>query len=231
MKNRLREIERRLEEQGIRPDIRKAIRAAKICIIDDKISDLRSLVDGLEREGFTHLVQLQSVKSIHDIVSGQYQLVILDLTGVAQHISDLDGIGVLSALKKTAPELPVLVVTGSATTADLVKEASKADAIRSKPIKSAELASEVDDILKVRCDPYWAGLRLLRDLGRHHKDLSAELPWLARIRLSWHEQQLLRDLERSRPTAVRRIVSIAGVLSGVPEAAGIVMSMRVFLNE
>ena len=147
MSSVLKELKSLLEDRGFTPEMNQAIREAKICVIDDKIDDLKSLMDGLRREGFNHLIEKQQVDSINEILREKYDLIILDLTGVATDLSKDDGIGVLAELKQHDPALPILIVTGSTTPPELTAILSKADLIRSKPVLPADLSSDVESLL------------------------------------------------------------------------------------
>ena len=69
------------------------------------------MTDSLRQEGFNNLVEKDQVDSINELVDS-YDLLILDLTDVAKSVSDHDGLGVIEALKKRQPTLPILVVSG-----------------------------------------------------------------------------------------------------------------------
>ncbi len=58
-------IENNLIQRGFAPSIRASIKNSKICIIDDGINDLKSLIKGLKSEGFSNLVEKKQVHSIN----------------------------------------------------------------------------------------------------------------------------------------------------------------------
>ena len=190
MKLDLRTLERQLDQRGYSQDVRAAIRNARICIIDDRIEDLRGVVSGLKTEGFTNIVEIKRVASVEELLEKRYDLVVLDLGGVAAEISAADGYGVLQHLKSAQPALPILVVTGSTTPPDKVETIGRADLVRSKPVKSLELVSDVEQLLRPYKDHYWAALEVLKELRRLDADLRSELGLTGRLVIWWRRRQL-----------------------------------------
>ena len=208
----LKQIEKQLEERGYTPQIRKAIRNSKICIIDDKIEDLKSLIEGLRSEGFTHLVEMNRIESLNILIEGDYDLIILDLTGVATEISSDDGIGILAELKKVEPALPVLVVSGATTAPILAKKLSLADSIRAEPVLPADLAADVENLLKYRKDEFWGALSILKELRRLQPELAEKLKLNEKIKLKISSYYLKKDLKNSNHNIVRKMIKISGIV-------------------
>lgn len=208
-------LETRLEEHGLSPEVRKAIRNAKICVIDDQLDHLESFLEGLRKEGFSNLTKLNQVTSVNDLLSSDYDLIVLDLSGVAKGVAEDDGIGVLGMLKRADPGLPVLVVTGSTTPPDLAHTLSLADAIRMKPIMPADLAADVEALLKIRKDMYWASLAILRELKRMRSEFAEKLGFWDKMKLRFYQYKLQKNLEDRAPGIVMRITKIAGILVNV----------------
>ena len=97
-------IEGRLFDYGLNKNAMENIHNSKICIIDDKIEDLKSMTDGLRREGFTNLTEYAKVDSVNSLIVSNFKVIILDLNDIAKDITDEDGIGVLIKLKEQEPE-------------------------------------------------------------------------------------------------------------------------------
>jgi DNA-binding response OmpR family regulator len=211
--DRIRLLEKRLDERGLSSDVRSAIRNARICVVDDRIDDLRGLTEALRREGFNNLVEKQSIDSISDIIDGAFDLVILDLVGVAHNLSAHDGAGVLTALKDVDPGLPILVVSGEMTTPALSTRIARADLIRSKPVMPAELASDVLLLLRERRDQYWAALAVLQELRRLRPELQERLALQERALLWYYSLRLAGDIERRRPGVVKRLAHVASIVA------------------
>lgn len=208
----LRAIEKQLESRGYSEDVREAIRNARICIVDDRIEDLKSLTQSLRAEGFNNLLEFSRVGSVDDLIARRFDLVILDLTGVAAEISTDDGIGVLEHLKTTQPTLPVLVVTGTTTPPSKVATVNRADLIRSKPVKALELVSDVEQLLRPYKDQYWAAFEMLKELRRVDSDLQGELSLTQRGWLWWRRRQLSKRLVSQEGSTVDAIVSIGSLV-------------------
>jgi DNA-binding response OmpR family regulator len=215
MKLNLRAIEQQLESKGYSPEVRSLIRNARICIVDDQIQDLKSLTKSLRNEGFTNLVEDSSVSSVDNLLARRFELVILDLKGVAGNISSDDGFGVLDHLKTAQPALPVLVVTGTTTPPDKVLVLARADLIRSKPVKALELVSDVEQLLRIYKDPYWAALETLKELNRIGPDLRQELTIESRVWLWWQRRQLSKRLLNQKGSTVEAIIKIAKIVTGL----------------
>ena len=83
--------------------------AADILIVDDE-ADIRELVAGiLQDEGHDTRLARDSDETLRSIEERKPQLVILDIWLQG---SRLDGLEVLSVIKKTYPELPVVIISG-----------------------------------------------------------------------------------------------------------------------
>ncbi|MFV0369090.1 MAG: response regulator, partial [Hyphomicrobiaceae bacterium] len=83
--------------------------AADILIVDDE-ADIRDLVAGiLEDEGHKTRLARDSDEALRAIEDRRPNLVILDIWLQG---SRLDGLEVLSAIKATYPDLPVVIISG-----------------------------------------------------------------------------------------------------------------------
>jgi DNA-binding response OmpR family regulator len=204
----LRAVEQELESRGFSAEVRSSIRNARIAIIDDYIVDLKGFTQSLRNEGFTNLVEFSKIPSVDELIAKRFELIILDLKGVAGEISSDDGFGVLEHLKVARPALPVLVVTGTTTPPDKVCIASRADLIRSKPVKTLELVSDVEQLLRTYKDQYWAALEVLKELNRIDPDLRHELRYGSRIVLWWKRRRLSERLVNQNGSTAKDIISI-----------------------
>ncbi|HEV2146117.1 MAG TPA: hypothetical protein VGR37_01735 [Longimicrobiaceae bacterium] len=206
-------LEQELVRRGLAPAVRMGIRNAKIAVIDDRIEDLRSILDGLRREGFSNLVEIPEVKSVNELLTAGYDLVILDLVGVAQSVTEADGVGVLAALKSSSPATAVLVVSGNAISPALAEGLRQADLIRTKPVLPADLAADVETLLKVKNDQFWAGLAVLREINRLEPEFRERLGWKERAMLWWNSMRLARQLANRDPSVIQRLIKISDTVS------------------
>lgn len=209
----LAELKATLATRGLSEDVRKKIRNAKIAIVDDRVEDLHSFIEGLQREGFTNLVEITSVESVNALLDQDFDLIVLDLVGVATDSSIQDGVGVLAAIKRTDPALPILVVSGNTVTPDVSADLSKADLIRTKPILPIELASDVEMLLRARYDAYWGAFAILHEVRRLTPELQDKLSWSERIRLWYYCHRLAADIRDRRPDVIERIVKVTSIAS------------------
>lgn len=203
-------------------EVLKRIQNSKICIIDDKVQHLSSMIAGLKAEGFNNIKDYSEVSSINEILSGNYDVIILDLSGVAAKIDVNDGIGVLKKLKQAEPFLPILVVTGNQIDPRLVNDVILADLIRYKPVLSADLANDIKSILIKRLDPRLASVSVIREIERLRGDISQNLRWLDNQKLNFHVGRLKKNLIDKKETDLDRVQKITDIASKAgPIAIGI----------
>ncbi|HEX2843005.1 sigma-54 dependent transcriptional regulator [Hyphomicrobium sp.] len=131
--------------------------AADILIVDDE-ADIRELVAGiLEDEGHRTRLARDSDEALRIIEERRPQLVILDIWLQG---SRLDGLEVLSVIKRTYPELPVVIISGhgnveTAVTAikrgayDYIEKPFKADRlllVTLRALEASQLKREVREL-------------------------------------------------------------------------------------
>jgi DNA-binding response OmpR family regulator len=209
------QIEEILASRSLSSNTRRAIRNCKICIIDDKLAELKTFVAALRNEGFNNLVEKRAVLSIHELITADFDLIVLDLSGIAGEIFTDDGLGVLHKLKTSAPSVPVLVVTGSSFTAESSKTLNLADAIRNKPISPSDLATEVEDLLKYRKDHHWGGLAVLRELQHLTPTIEKRLTFWQKFLLNRQKKAIAKSIIQSSfdtLTLVIKILELAAYL-------------------
>jgi len=227
----LKKIEIELFDIGIPEAVRNSIRNSKICIIDNQIEDLKSLHDGLKREGFSNLIKHKSSPTIHQILSNHFDIIILDLNDVATEITTEDGIGILRLLKEREPSLPILVVTGQLLSPEVQSIISKADLVRKKPVYASDLASDVETILKVWKDKFWASLELLKELNKIDIQLKNELGLIHRIKLHFTRKSLEEKLIHREEDIVDKLVKILKIIKYTTSAtSNIVKLSTIFLG-
>jgi two-component system response regulator HydG len=81
--------------------------APKVLVIDDEVIVVNSVRRILTRKGYRVESAFTGRDALQRIQDGNYRLVLLDM-----RLPDWDGLLLLSRIKHTNPDLPVLVVTG-----------------------------------------------------------------------------------------------------------------------
>ncbi|MGY6630090.1 MAG: response regulator [Wenzhouxiangella sp.] len=190
MSIRLRDLEEVLRKKPVDRESDKRIRGSKIAIIDDEADALKSMINGVRREGFTNIEIITSVHSVYDLLNKDFDLIVLDLKGVASKQFKDDGVTVLSEIKNRAPEIPVLVLSGSTLSPNLSYELSRADRILTKPIRPGNLAAEIRETLMPQKDIYWATFKLLKELENLSEHSAFSPTFVDRVVLTFSRKRL-----------------------------------------
>ena len=115
----------------------------KILLIEDEASASAYLKQGLTESGFTTEVATNGSDGLHAAVTGDHDLVVLDLM-----LPGIDGFAVLSALR-TSKETPVLLLTARSKVDDKVRGFDLgADDYLVKPFQFPELLARIRALLK-----------------------------------------------------------------------------------
>ncbi len=168
--------------------------AREILIVDDE-ADIRMLITGiLDDEGYETREASNSTETLEEIRRRRPDLVILD---VWLQNSELDGIEVLTKLKRIDPELPVVIISGHGTIGTAV-QAIKLGAYDfiEKPFKSDRLILVVERALEaaeLRSENQELRLRV----GPDHELVGASAPI----------NQLRQAIEKVAPTGSRVLIT------------------------
>ena len=111
--------------------------------------------------------------------------------------------------------MPVLVVTGQRISPEDHSVLSRADLIRKKPVKAADLASDVETIIKLSKDRYWAALSVLRELNRVDIELRKEIGFFKRVQLHMVRKSIEKKLERREDDVIDKIRKLGSILNNV----------------
>ena len=127
---------------------------ARILVIDDDEKAFPYKL--LQKEGY-NIHYWKQVEKLKDLESGEYDLIILDIAGVAKAISTTDGLGVLEHLKKHNPAQLIIAYSGQKY--DLSKSSfwDLADDYLGKPSDLISCKTKIDALLKDHYTPkrYW----------------------------------------------------------------------------
>ncbi|EFQ82420.1 response regulator receiver domain protein [Aeromicrobium marinum DSM 15272] len=121
----------------------------RILIVEDEERIASFVAKGLRAHGFTPTVVADGITGIDYAVSGEFDLVVLDIG-----LPGADGFEVLERLRRERPGLPVIVLTARDSVTDTVAalEGGAADYM-SKPFRFDELLARVRLRLRVASEP------------------------------------------------------------------------------
>jgi DNA-binding NtrC family response regulator len=133
-----------LAEVSLRPPTEVLSKIAKILVIDDDPNSFP--LKPLQSEGY-HIEQWATVQDIGSLERGEFDVVFLDVKGVAGHWSTEDGIAVLQHVKAVNPTQ--VIVAFSAHTFDLSKSSfwKLADDTLRKPVDALRCKQIIDNLL------------------------------------------------------------------------------------
>lgn len=136
-----------------KPDLVQLRKRAKILVIDDAED---ALPFGLLRNEGYSVEHWSKVTDLRRLEEGDFDIIFLDIHGVAQDLGEEDGIGVLDAIKRTNPHQ--IVVAFSAHSFDLSKMAfwKKADEGLKKPVDFLTAKRTIDRMLeRLTAQHFW----------------------------------------------------------------------------
>jgi two-component system copper resistance phosphate regulon response regulator CusR len=159
-----------------------------LLVIEDDAKAAQSLQDGLNSEGFAVDTCLNGTNGLELALTGQYDLLILDVM-----LPGLDGWDILKEIRKQANAIPVVMLTARDSIEHRVRGLSLgADDYLIKPFAFAELLARVRAVLRRKTETT-PGMLKFADLvidQRRHKVARGTQP----IELSRKETQLLELL-------------------------------------
>ena len=113
-----------------------------ILVIEDDPDVLAMLIKHLKHQGFDVVTAKDGMQGLKKLKAGGYDLVITDI--VMPYVS---GTGLVTALKESKPEIPVIAITGYGEEPEAVATEKKADLVLSKPVKMADLKEHISRLL------------------------------------------------------------------------------------
>jgi DNA-binding response OmpR family regulator len=121
---------------------------SRILIVEDEPRISSFIEKGLRAEGFTPTVANDGVTGLDYALSGEFDLVILDIG-----LPGLDGFNLLQRMRESGSSIPVIVLTARDSVADTVRGLEGgADDYMPKPFRFAELAARVKLRLRGRVE-------------------------------------------------------------------------------
>ena len=170
----------------------------KILVIEDEKKVASFIKKGLEDGYYQVTLSYDGVDGFKKATSGEFDLIILD-----NMLPKMDGLAVLSQLRATGMQVPVLMLTAKTETEDIVTGLdSGADNYMAKPFAFAELQARVKALIRKSVqgrgsDILYANLRIDPVDHRLWRDKTE-------IKLSGQEYQVIAYLVRNAEAIVSR---------------------------
>jgi len=114
-----------------------------ILIIEDDADVLSMMVKHVRHLGFEVITATDGMEGMKRLESGGFDFVITDI--VMPYIS---GVGVVSALKRKYPHIPVIAITGYGKEPEAAAMEKEADLVLTKPVKMSMLIEHVERLFK-----------------------------------------------------------------------------------
>ncbi len=116
----------------------------RVLVVEDEFAIRRGVVDALTLSGYDVLEAADGEEGLRQGRSAEVDLVLLDLL-----MPKLDGLQVLSELRKTNPALPIIILTARGSEEDRVRGLrGGADDYVVKPFSARELLARVEAVLR-----------------------------------------------------------------------------------
>ena len=191
------------------PTAREIIPRSRVLIIDDQEFPYKRLFED-ERYNIT---KWNVVKNLCDLENGEFDLILLDLQGVAKKASAEDGIGILRHIRETSPHQLVIAFSSADFPLKYQPFFEMADGVLPKSADYGDFKKAVDDLLGARFRHGFYTDRLFDILG----DSRVQVPKVAerfdRAVLDGDVTRLKNYLQRklSDPDLVESVIALAQV--------------------
>ncbi|WP_313803520.1 hypothetical protein [Flavobacterium sp.] len=185
-------------------------RLTRIVVIDDENS---FPVQIFQDEGYS-IDKWDIVKDYNKLENGYYDIIVLDIKGVAQHISENDGLGVLQSLKKQNPAQIVISYSQHSYDLSKIQFFQLADENIAKPSDYLKIKSIINNLIssKFKSERYISALT--HTLQANHvnpKDIEKYNFILAKSIKSKKNPDWDKSLEfiEHRPDLVKQTISLS----------------------
>lgn len=186
---------------------------ARIVVVDDED---HFPVELFRNEGYT-VEKWSRVQDYGKLASGVYDIIVLDIKGIANHISEEDGLGVLEDLKNNNPAQ--IIIAYSQHSFDLSKSRfyMHADERIAKPSDFLRMKKIIDSLITSKFQPkrYYDQLQvLLKANGLNRRELRISLRELSRAAkgkrsMDWSK---LTRFTSFKPEVQRQCESLSGAI-------------------
>ena len=113
-----------------------------ILVIEDDTEVLSVIIKYLTQLGYKVMTATDGMDGLKKLDSGGFDLVITDI--VMPYVS---GVGVVTALKKKKPHIPVISITGYGKEPEAAAVEKKADLVLAKPVRMSVLKDYIEELL------------------------------------------------------------------------------------
>ena len=117
-------------------------RKKTILVIEDDREVLSVIIRYLTQLGYEVIAATDGMEGLKKLDSGGFDLVITDI--VMPYVS---GVGVVTALKKKKPHIPVIAITGYGKEPEAAAVEKKANLVLAKPVRMSLLKEYIDELL------------------------------------------------------------------------------------
>lgn len=188
-------------------------RRARILVIDDLPFEYLGL---FRRDGYT-LEHWNDVERLNQLESGEFDIIILDISGVGKAISADEGLGVLRHIKKTNPTQIVIACSAQSFSLKYKEFFDLADAALEKSTDYVDFKNKIDDLLLRR---FSLGFYLdhVTAIGRPHVSDAKRLRTMAERAILRRDRASLEKYARQNvgdSEAVTMVLQVAQVAIGV----------------
>jgi CheY-like chemotaxis protein len=140
-------------------DMAKLKRATSIIVIDDDPNAFPE-VSTLRAEGY-NITEWRTVESLAQLESGTYDIIVLDIGGVAGKWGKRDGLEILKLLKESNPRQYIIAFSGQRAIHQLEEFWKLADSQMKKPVNVADCKRKLDEAIQelANIEHYWVKIR------------------------------------------------------------------------
>lgn len=194
-------------------DFEEIKKRTRIVVIDDENSFPTSI---FENEGYS-INKWDNVKDYSKLENGFYDIIVLDIKGVAQHLSEEDGLGVLTDLKEKNPAQIIISYSQHSYDLNKVQFFQLADDNITKPSDYLKIKRTIDNLIvtKFRPERYITALnRLLETNNLPTKDIIKINSEISRAITKNDTLNLKKILESTNTSAevVKQTISLASTI-------------------
>lgn len=136
----------------------EARKRARILVLDDDPDSFP--IELLKTEGY-NIHYWEKVRNLKDLEQGDFDLIVLDIHGIATGLAKRDGLDILEHIKKYNPAQIVIAYSAKKYDLNQGKFWRLTDDFLGKPATSLECKQKIDDLIQTRFskEHYWTVLR------------------------------------------------------------------------